>query len=186
MIFLNFNSMKHTVILPIWAKARGDNSQSEHANTPSRRASREPSIPKTHVRSPQGTFRSKIREVDQTVLFVMSPQYLTTYRVLAATRDSWDTPVPRLTMKKPATSRSLRCYSSETIWILNLTRIPKAIYGSSWIHFDQQESSYRQQQHSNLSLMLLWGSALWVLYCLGSSESNPSHYLTATCTAVQT
>ena len=43
------------IILPIWANARRDNYQSEHANTPSKRASRLVCMRKTHVRPPQGT-----------------------------------------------------------------------------------------------------------------------------------
>ena len=54
-IFLMSNSEIIWIILPIWANAKGDNYQSEHANTPSRRASRLVCIPKTHVRPPQGT-----------------------------------------------------------------------------------------------------------------------------------
>ena len=54
-IFLSSNSKIIKVILPIWANARGDNYQSEHANTPSKSASRLICMRKTHVRPPQGT-----------------------------------------------------------------------------------------------------------------------------------
>ena len=54
-IFLMSNSKINKVLLPIWANAKGDNYQSEHANTPSRRASRLVCMRKTHVRPPQGT-----------------------------------------------------------------------------------------------------------------------------------
>ena len=87
-------------------------------------------------------------------------------------------------LKKPPT---LGYYNSGTIWALYLTKVPKSICGSSWIHLDQQESSYGWRQHSNLSLKsegLLYG-------CLGKSSEwarklgvEPKSLPTAT--AVQT
>ena len=53
--FLSSNSEINQVLLLIWANARRDNYQSEHANTPPKRASRLVCMRETHVRPPQGT-----------------------------------------------------------------------------------------------------------------------------------
>ena len=78
--FLSSNSKIIKVILPIWANAKGDNYQSEHANTPSRRASRLVCMRKTHVRPPQGTHGARCGR-SKSVISRQSRRHTTTWRL---------------------------------------------------------------------------------------------------------
>ena len=134
------------VLKLIWANAQGENSQSEHPNRPPRGAPRLVCLPETNVRPPQGTIGTRSGRSKSVIgaygrgLPLLADHQIIVPELCHNGWDLWDTnhgpPQPGVCRIR-TTARTSRHSNFGTIWTSNFPKVPKSIYGSSPIDFEE-------------------------------------------------